>query len=108
MRLSCGRHRLPPRRCGGRDPAKELEAARDALSKDHKLRRDRALTAAGQPARESVVEQSEGAVPVRGAIFTDTRFYQMVVVTVAPGATADRVDTRHFIDFFRLVTSATP
>lgn len=38
--------------------------------------------------------------------FVGARLYQMVVVTVAPGGTADRPDTRRFLDSFSLETPA--
>ncbi len=81
---------------------KALEAARDAVAKGHKLLSDRALTVSGQPAREFVVEQAKGVVLVMRAVFVGVRFYQMVVVTAQPGSTADRADTRRFLDSFRL------
>ena len=86
----------------GRSLEKALEAARDALAQGQKLLSDRALTVSGQPAREFVIERAKGIVLVMRAVFVGARFYQMVVVTVAPGATADRPDTRRFLDSFRL------
>lgn len=86
----------------GHDPAKALEAARDGVAKGHKLLSDRALAVSGQPAREFVIEQPKGLVLVMRIVFVGERLYQMVVVTVTPGGTADRRDTRRFIDSFRL------
>lgn len=89
-----------------RNGAPALEAARDAVAKGHKLLSDRALTIAGHPAREFVIEQPKGVVLVMRIAFVGARLYQMVVVTVAPGGTADRPDTRRFLDSFRLETPA--
>lgn len=41
-------------------------------------------------------------VLVMRTVFGGERLYQMAVVTVTPGGTADRADTRRFIDSFRL------
>lgn len=92
----------PAEAMAGRSLEKALEAARDAVAKGHKLLSDRALIVSGQPAREFVIEHAKGVVLVMRAMFVGVRSYQMVVVTAQPGGTADRADTRRFLDSFRL------
>lgn len=87
----------------GLPPQKVLENARDGAADGFELRSDRALTVADKPAREFVIEQPEGVILVMRAVLVGERLYQMVVVTIPPGGTADRPDTRRFIDSFTLV-----
>ncbi|MDB5488927.1 MAG: hypothetical protein JWQ58_2642 [Reyranella sp.] len=87
----------------GLPPHKVLENARDGAADGFTLRSDRTLTVAGSPAREYVIEQPEGVVLVMRIVLVGARLYQMVVVTIPPGGTADRPDTRRFIDSFALI-----
>lgn len=85
-------------------PARKiLENARDGAAEGFELRSDRALTVADKPAREFVIEQPEGVILVMRAVLVGARLYQMIVVTIPPGGTADRPDTRRFIDSFAVV-----
>jgi hypothetical protein len=90
----------------GLTPEKALENARDGAAQGFKLLSDKSLTVGGYPAREYVVERDQGIILVTRSVFVGARFYQMIVVTVAPGGNADRPPTRRFIDSFKLVTSA--
>ncbi len=94
---------FPAEQIRGLPPRKVLENARDGAVEDFKLRSDKELTVAGAPAREYVIEQDEGVVLVMRIVLVGARLYQMVVVTIPPGGTADRPDTRRFIDSFALV-----
>jgi hypothetical protein len=94
---------FPAEMIRGLPPHKVLENARDGAADGFTLRSDRTLTVAGSPAREYVIEQPEGVVLVMRILLVGARLYQMVVVTIPPGGTADRADTRRFIDSFAVV-----
>ena len=97
---------FPAEVIGSLPPAKVLENARDGAAEGFKLLSDKALTVAGSPGREYVIEQDKGVVLVMRIALVGPRLYQMVVVTIAPGGTADRPDTRRFLDSFALVAPA--
>lgn len=87
---------------GKQTPQQTLLNVRDGSVAKHKLSSDRAITVAGFPGREYLIEQADGAILLTRSVLVGNRLYQ-IIFAYSSGA-QQPPGARRFVDSFNVLS----